>query len=55
MKKAEQDATGGERINDTVDMAGWGVEQAEKKHKAEASMFLRLIVAFPFFIAVAKL
>jgi hypothetical protein len=37
MKKAEHDTTGGERINDAVDVAGWGVEEAEMKHKAEAS------------------
>lgn len=38
MKKAEHDATGGEHVSDAVEMAGWGVEEAEKKHKAEASM-----------------
>ena len=45
MKKAEQDTTGGEHINDAVEMVGWGVEEAEKKHKAEASM---LSYAVPF-------
>lgn len=39
MKKAEHDATGAEEINDHIDMAGWGVEEAEKKNKAGASTY----------------
>jgi hypothetical protein len=39
MKKTEHDVTGGEHVSDAVEMAGWGVEEAEKNHKAEASMF----------------
>jgi N-terminal acetyltransferase 2 len=41
MKKAEHNATGAEEINDHIEMVGWGVEEAEQKHKAGASMFLR--------------
>ena len=29
--------TGGEEINSHVEMAGWGVEEAEKRNKSEAS------------------
>lgn len=47
MKKAEQDTIGGERVNDAVEMAGWGVEEAEKKHKAEASMFSLAVLFSP--------
>lgn len=46
MKKAEQDTIGGERVNDAVEMAGWGVEEAEKKHKAEASLATQLALAY---------
>jgi hypothetical protein len=38
MKKAEQNMTGGDDISEGVEMAGWGVEEAEKANKTEASM-----------------
>ncbi len=40
MKKAEHDTTGGEKINDGAEMAGWGVEEADAKYKSEASKYL---------------
>ena len=40
MKKAEREHIGGEEINDTVEMAGWGVEEAEQKNKMDASKCL---------------
>lgn len=40
MKKAERETIGGEEINDHVEMAGWGVEEADQKNKSEASEFL---------------
>lgn len=46
MKKAEQDTIGGERVNDAVEMVGWGVEEAEKKHKADASLATQLALAY---------
>lgn len=39
MKKAEKDVTGQEAICDGVEMAGWGVEEADAKNKSEASMY----------------
>jgi len=39
-KKVEHDITGSEDISDGVEMAGWGVEEAEKQNKAEASKCL---------------
>jgi hypothetical protein len=38
VKKAAHDVPGGDEVNDGVEMAGWGVEEAERKNKAEASM-----------------
>jgi hypothetical protein len=38
MKKADSEVVGGEEINNNVEMAGWGVEEAEKKNKMDASM-----------------
>lgn len=40
MKKAEHDITGSDQVSDAVEMAGWGVEEAEEKNKKHASMFL---------------
>jgi hypothetical protein len=37
MKKAEQDIPGGEEVGERVEMAGWGVEEADQNYKAEAS------------------
>jgi len=46
MKKTEHDVTGGEHVSDAVEMAGWGVEEAEKNHKAEASLATQLALAY---------
>lgn len=37
MKKTEHDITGSEEISEHVEMAGWGVEEAAKANKSEAS------------------
>jgi hypothetical protein len=37
MKKATREVTGDDTINDGVEMAGWGVEEAEKNNKRDAS------------------
>jgi hypothetical protein len=37
MKKAERQVTGSQEVSDHADMAGWGVEEAEQRNKAEAS------------------
>lgn len=37
MKKAEHEHFGNEEISDAVEMAGWGVEEAEQKNKMDAS------------------
>ena len=37
MKKAEHEIIGTDDISEGVEMAGWGVEEAEKQNKAEAS------------------
>jgi N-terminal acetyltransferase 2 len=50
MKKAEHEATGAEEINDHIEMAGWGVEEAEQKHKAGASMFSQRVLSCPFLL-----
>jgi hypothetical protein len=47
MRKAEQEMTGDDKINDRVDMAGWGVEEAEAANKKDASMFTLLCYPFP--------
>ncbi|RDL39097.1 uncharacterized protein BP5553_03437 [Venustampulla echinocandica] len=46
MKKAEHEITGSEQINDTVEMAGWGVEEAEEKNKKHASLATQLALAY---------
>ena len=40
MKKAEHEIIGTDDISEGVEMAGWGVEEAEKQNKAEASKCL---------------
>ena len=39
MRKAEHDITGSEDFSEGVEMAGWGVEEADKQNKAEASKY----------------
>jgi hypothetical protein len=38
MKKAEHDIEGSNEVSDHVEMAGWGVEEADKANKSHASM-----------------
>lgn len=38
MKKVEADIPGSETVEEGVEMAGWGVGEAEKRNKVEASM-----------------
>lgn len=37
MKKAEHDVTGSDQVSEHVEMAGWGVEEADKANKMDAS------------------
>jgi hypothetical protein len=38
MKKPEHDMTGSDQISEHVETAGWGVEEADKANKMDASM-----------------
>ncbi|RDW62698.1 peptide alpha-N-acetyltransferase [Coleophoma crateriformis] len=46
MKQAEHDVTGKEHINDGVEMAGWGVQEATEKNKRDASLATQLALAY---------
>ncbi|KAI1372886.1 hypothetical protein F4677DRAFT_237406 [Hypoxylon crocopeplum] len=46
MKSAEKEHLGNEEISEHVEMAGWGVEEAERRHKAEASLGTQLALAY---------
>ena len=46
LKQAEREITGGEQINEHVEMAGWGVEEANAKNKRDASEYY-LFLWFP--------
>jgi hypothetical protein len=46
MKQAEKDAAGSEKINEGVEMAGWGVEEAEEANKKDASLATQLALAY---------
>ncbi|KAL2071269.1 hypothetical protein VTL71DRAFT_12504 [Oculimacula yallundae] len=46
MKKTEQEYTGDDVISDTVEMAGWGVEEATEKNKKDASLATTLALAY---------
>lgn len=37
LKESEEEATGSNKIGDDVEMAGWGVKEADERHKAGAS------------------
>lgn len=39
-KQAEKKQTGEEHIADAVDKAGWGVEEAQERHREEASKLI---------------
>jgi hypothetical protein len=42
MKKAEHDLEGSNEISEHVEMAGWGVEEAEKANESHASTYIPL-------------
>jgi hypothetical protein len=42
MKQAPKEIPGGEEVDEGIEMAGWGVEEAEKQNKAEASTYSTL-------------
>jgi hypothetical protein len=46
MKKASSGIPGAEEIGDGVEMAGWGVEEAEERNKSEASLATQLALAY---------
>jgi hypothetical protein len=46
VKQAELNMTGKEKINDGVEMAGWGVEEAEANNKRDASLATQLALAY---------
>lgn len=48
MKKAEAEIDGATKIDETVAMAGWGVEEAEAKNKKDASMCSRFPYPIPW-------
>ncbi|KAI2624841.1 hypothetical protein GGR54DRAFT_537456 [Hypoxylon sp. NC1633] len=46
LKDAEKAHLGNDEISEHVEMAGWGVEEAERRHKAEASLGTQLALAY---------
>lgn len=46
MKQAEKGIPGGQQVGEGVEMAGWGVEEAQKQNKAEASLATQLALAY---------
>ncbi|KAI1099181.1 hypothetical protein F4804DRAFT_322571 [Jackrogersella minutella] len=46
LRDAQQEQLGNEEMSDHVEMAGWGVEEAEIRHKAEASLGTQLALAY---------
>ncbi|KAI1085205.1 hypothetical protein F5B20DRAFT_575676 [Whalleya microplaca] len=46
LKRAEREQLGNDEISEHVEMAGWGVEEAEARHKAEASLGTQLALAY---------
>ncbi|KAI5927167.1 peptide alpha-N-acetyltransferase Nat2 [Camillea tinctor] len=46
LKDAEQEHLGNDNVSEHVEMAGWGVEEAEKRNKAEASLGTQLALAY---------
>jgi len=46
MKNAEREVTGQEKINEDVEMAGWGVEEATERNKKDASLATQLALAY---------
>lgn len=46
MHSAEEEITGKDDMSDVVDMAGWGVEEAQRENKKEASLGTQLALAY---------
>ncbi|KAI2779615.1 hypothetical protein F4815DRAFT_177347 [Daldinia loculata] len=46
LKEAENENLEDTEISEDAEMAGWGVEEAEKRHKAEASLGTQLALAY---------
>ncbi|OBT69727.1 hypothetical protein VE03_00854 [Pseudogymnoascus sp. 23342-1-I1] len=46
MHSAEEEVTGADDVSDVVDMAGWGVEEAQRENKKEASLGTQLALAY---------
>ncbi|TAQ84702.1 hypothetical protein B7494_g6976 [Chlorociboria aeruginascens] len=46
MKQAEIKETGHTKVNEHVEMVGWGVEEAEEKNKKDASLATQLALAY---------
>ncbi|CAG8958101.1 hypothetical protein HYFRA_00000446 [Hymenoscyphus fraxineus] len=46
MKNAEAEISGASKVDQTVAMASWGVEEAEAKNKQDASLATRLALAY---------
>lgn len=46
MHSAEEEITGKDDVSDVVDMAGWGVEEAQREVKKEASLGTQLALAY---------
>lgn len=45
LKDAEKENLGNDEISEHVEMAGWGVEEAERRHSAEASKFCQIYMS----------
>ncbi|KAL7623482.1 DUF1279 superfamily [Parahypoxylon ruwenzoriense] len=46
LQDAEREHLGNEEVSEHVEMAGWGVEEAERRNKAEASLGTQLALAY---------
>ncbi|KAK1971741.1 hypothetical protein LY78DRAFT_567343, partial [Colletotrichum sublineola] len=46
LSRAETEQLGSDDISEAVEMAGWGVEEAERRNKAEASLGTQLALAY---------
>lgn len=46
MHSTEEEITGKDDVSDVVDMAGWGVEEAQRENKKEASLATQLALAY---------
>ncbi|KAJ0386534.1 hypothetical protein COL922a_004176 [Colletotrichum nupharicola] len=43
LTKAETQQLGSNDVSEAVEMAGWGVEEAQERNRAEASKFMHLV------------